>query len=265
MKLTVPCGEIFLKILISNAKKSLLPLIIASLFAGNAMAKGSGAASAYAVELGAAGTFTILSKSGITDVKTSAITGNVGTSPITGAALLISCPEVTGTIFTVDANGPLCAVNSAYDLGVAVGDMETAYNDAARRPADSTELGAGEIGGLTLVPGVYKWSTNVNISTDVTFKGTSNDVWIMQVSGNLNQANSTRVTLAGGALAKNIFWQVAGQTALGTDAFFKGIVLSKTLISLNTHTEVKGRLFSGTAVTLQKNTVTAPVEFPVRP
>ncbi|TWX72841.1 DUF3494 domain-containing protein [Colwellia sp. C1TZA3] len=229
------------------------------------MAKGSGAASAYAVELGAAGTFTILSKSGITDVKTSAITGDVGTSPITGAALLISCPEVTGTIFTVDADGPPCAINSAYDLGVAVGDMETAYTDAAGRPADSTELGAGEIGGLTLVPGVYKWSTNVNISTDVTFNGTSNDVWIMQVSGNLNQANSTRVTLAGGALAKNIFWQVAGQTALGTDAFFKGIVLSKTLISVNTHTEVKGRLFSGTAVTLQKNTVTAPVEFPARP
>ncbi|AOW77788.1 hypothetical protein A3Q34_13595 [Colwellia sp. PAMC 20917] len=246
-----------MKTLINNSKKVLIPLIMGSIFAGNVMAAGP-----YAVELGEAGTFTILSKSGITDVYPSAVTGNVGTSPITGAALLLNCDEVTGAMYTVDSAGPLpCSINSPYLLGLAVSDMGIAYNDAAGRvPADHTELGAGEIGGLTLAPGVYKWSSDVNISTDVTFNGTMDDVWIMQISGNLNQANAKRVTLTGGALAKNIFWQVAGYTALGTYASFEGIVLSKTLISVNTGTTVNGRLLAQTAVTLQKNTINAPTE-----
>jgi hypothetical protein len=142
-----------------------------------------------------------------------------------------------------------------------VGDMGFAYDDAAGRVfPDSSELGAGEIGGLTLEPGLYKWSSGVSISTDVTFSGTSDDVWIMQVAGNLSLANAKQVTLADGALAKNIFWQVAGSATLGTNAHFEGVVLSKTLIAVNTGTSVNGRLFAQTAVTLQQNAVTAPSE-----
>jgi Ice-binding-like len=212
------------------------------------------------VSLGTAGTFAILSKTGITDVYASAIKGNVGTSPITGAALLLSCGEVTGTIYTVDASGPLpCKVTDATSLTAAVGDMERAYTDASGRVSPNfTELGAGEIGGLTLAPGLYKWGTGVLMTTDVTLSGGPNDVWIFQVAGTLNQANGTRVTLAGGARPKNIFWQVAGAVTIGTTAHFEGVVLAKTLVAVNTGASVNGRLLAQTAVTLQMNAITQP-------
>jgi hypothetical protein len=212
------------------------------------------------VYLGSAGTFAILSKTGITDVYASPIVGDVGTSPITGAALLLTCGEVSGTIYTVDAAGPLpCYVADANFLTSAVGAMGFAYDDAAGRVGpDFTELGAGEIGGLTLAPGLYKWGTGLLITTDVTLSGGPNDVWIFQVAGTLNQGNATRVTLAGGAQAKNIFWQVAGAVTIGTTAHFEGVLLAKTLIAVNTGASVTGRLLAQTAVTLQMNAVTQP-------
>ncbi len=220
------------------------------------------AAAQAPVHLGSAGTFTILSKTGITDVYASAIVGDVGTSPITGAALLLSCGEVTGNIYTVDAAGPLpCTTTDATFLTSAVGDMGFAYDDAAgRQSPDFIELGAGEIGGLTLAPGLYKWGTGLLITTDVTLSGGPNDVWIFQVAGTLNQGNATRVTLAGGALPKNIFWQVAGAVTIGTTAHFEGIILAKTMIAVNTGASVNGRLLAQTAVTLQMNAVTQPAK-----
>ena len=218
------------------------------------------AAAQAPVDLGSAGNFAILSKSGITDVFASAIVGDVGTSPITGAALLLTCGEVSGKIYTVDAAGPLpCAITDATFLTSAVGDMGFAYDDAAGRVApDFTELGAGEIGGLTLAPRLYKWATGLLITTDVTLSGGPNDVWIFQVAGTLNQANAARVTLAGGAQAKNIFWAVAGAVTIGTTAHFEGVVLAKTMIAVNTGATVNGRLLAQTAVTLQMNAVTQP-------
>jgi hypothetical protein len=212
------------------------------------------------VNLGAAGTFAILSRSGITDVPTSAITGNVGTSPITGAAILVTCAEVTGTIYATDAAGPLpCAVTDPTLLTAATGDMVTAYLDAEGRTSPNfTELGAGEIGGMTLSPGLYKWSTGVSITTDVTLSGDSNDVWIFQIAGDLTQANATAVHLAGGALPKNIIWQTFGVASIGTTAHFEGILLSQTSITLGTLASVNGRLFAGTAVALDQNTVVQP-------
>jgi hypothetical protein len=212
------------------------------------------------VSLGTAGTFAILSKTGITDVYASAITGDIGTSPITGAALHLTCGEVSGKVYVVDASGPLpCAINDATSLTAAIGDMEAAYRDAEGRTSPNvTELGAGEIGGLTLTPGLYKWGTSVLISTDVTLSGGPNDVWIFQVAGELKQANATRVTLAGGALAKNIFWQVADNATIGTTAHFEGVMLGKTLVAVQTGASADGRLFAQTEVTLQMNAITQP-------
>jgi len=214
------------------------------------------------VSLGQASTFAILSQSGITDIYRSDVVGDVGTSPITGAALLLSCGEVSGNIFTVDAAGPApCATTDATFLTAAVGDMGFAYDDAAGRVSpDFIELGAGEIGGLTLAPGLYKWSTPLLISTDVTLAGGPNDVWIFQVAGTLNQANATRVTLANGAQAKNVFWQTAGAVTIGTNSHFEGIVLGKTMIAVNTGSSVTGRLLAQTAVTLQMNAITEPAK-----
>jgi hypothetical protein len=212
------------------------------------------------VALGSAGTFALVSKTGVTDVYASAIVGNVGTSPITGAALLLTCGEVSGTIYSVDAAGPgPCAVTDAVFLTQVVLDMQFAYDDAAGRIApDFTELGAGEIGGLTLAPGLYKWGTGLLMSTDVTLSGGPDDVWIFQVAGTMNQASATHIILAGGATAKNIFWQVAGAVTIGTSAHFEGVILGKTVIAVNTGATVTGRLLAQTAVTLQMNAITQP-------
>jgi hypothetical protein len=208
------------------------------------------------VNLGRAGAFVILSKSGITDVPASDVTGNIGTSPITGAADTVTCAEVTGKIFSVDFAGPApCSIKAPSKLSTAVDNMQTAYTDAAGRPAKTTELGAGEIGGLTLSPGVYRWSTDVLISKNVTLKGGLNEVWIFQISKNLLLASGKAVVLRGNARAKNIFWQVAGKTTLSTTSHLEGTVLCKTLIALKTGASVDGRLFSQTAVTLQKNRI----------
>jgi len=212
------------------------------------------------VILGLAGKFVILSKSGITNVPTSAITGDIGTSPITGAAITgLGCGQVAGTIYTVDAAGPPCRLIRPTRLHTAVLDMQVAYKDAAGRlNPKATELGAGQIGGSTIAPGLYKWSSGVLISTNVTLSGGPNDVWIFQIAGTLREANGMRVILRGGAQAKNIFWQVAGVVSIGTTARFKGTILAKRNITLNTGATITGRLLAQTAVTLKKDTVTHP-------
>lgn len=214
------------------------------------------------VNLGTAGTFAILTQTGITDVYASSIVGSVGTSPITGAALLLSCTEVAGMVYTVNAAGPLpCRTTSPNLLTTAVGDMGFAYSDAAGRSIpDFTELGAGEIGGLTLAPGLYKWGSAVSIATNVTLSGGPNDVWIFQIAKTLKQASATRITLAGGAQAKNIFWQVGDVVAIGTTAHFEGVLLAKTLIAFKTGASANGRFLAQTAVTLEQNAITQPAQ-----
>jgi cytoskeletal protein CcmA (bactofilin family) len=219
------------------------------------------------VNLGVAGTFAILTKSGITDVYPSSIKGNVGTSPITGAALLLKCDEVTeGTIFTVNAAGPLpCRRTNASGLTTAVSNMQAAYTDAAGRTSpDFLNLGAGNIGGRTLAPGLYKWTSALLIPTDIILEGdddiTTDDIWIFQVSGTLNMSSAVLMTLTKGAEAKNIFWQTAGAVTLGTTSHFEGNLLGKTSIAVQTGATVNGRLLAQTAVTLQMNSVTIPVQ-----
>jgi hypothetical protein len=137
--------------------------------------------------------------------------------------------------------------------------MQAAYTDAAgRSKPDFTELGAGNIGGMTLVPGLYKWGTGVKMPTDVTLSGGPDDVWIFQIAGNLNVSNGVAVHLAGGAQAKNVFWQVAGLATFGTTSHVEGIILSKTMIAMQTGASINGRLYAQTAVTLQMNAVTQP-------
>lgn len=212
------------------------------------------------IELGISGDFAILSKSGITNVYKSSITGDIGASPISGAAILVSCAEVTGTIFSVDAAGPLpCAVNNATRLTSAIGTMQTAYTDGAgRNHPDFLNLGAGNIGGKTLTPGLYKWTSAVVIPTDITIAGSDTDVWIFQIAGTLNMSAAVRMTLTGGALAKNIFWVTAGAATFGTTSHVEGTILSQTGVNLQTGASINGRMLAQTAVTLQMNTVVKP-------
>ncbi|MGA2188993.1 MAG: ice-binding family protein [Steroidobacteraceae bacterium] len=213
------------------------------------------------VFLGAASRFAILTKSGITDVPPSAINGDAGASPISGAAIHLTCAEMmSGIIYSVDAAGPLpCRVTDPTLLTTAVGDMEAAYTDAAGRTRPNhTNLGAGDIGGLTLAPGLYKWTTGVLISTDVTLSGGADAVWILQVAGTLTQAAATSVILKGGARPKNIFWQASGDVAIRTTAHFEGVILAKKYVAMKTGASANGRLLAQTAVTLEKNAVSVP-------
>ena len=247
--------------LLSVVSLALMSVLAISTSAGAVANRSTSATAAQApVNLRTAGSFAILTKSGITDVPRSTITGNVGASPITGAANGLTCSEVTGTIYSVNAAGPLpCRATNASLLTTAVHDMETAYTDAAGRTLpNSVNLGAGNIGGLTLTPGLYKWTSNVSISKNVTLTGGRNAVWIFQIAGTLTQASATKVILSGGALAKNVFWQSAGAVAIGTSAHFEGTILAKTMVAMNTGSSTNGRLLAQTAVTLQKNTVTRP-------
>ena len=219
-----------------------------------------GSGTLKAVDLGMAGNFVILSKSGITDVYKSTITGDIGASPITGAAILVSCAEVSGTIYSVNAAGPLpCRVTNASRLTTAVGDMQTAYTNAAGRiNPDFLNLGAGNIGGKTLTPGLYKWTTALIIPTNISIAGGPNDIWIFQVAGTLIMSSAVNITLSGGAQAKNIYWQAAGAVTLGTTSHFEGNILGQTGINLQTGASINGRMLAQTAVTLQMNTVTLP-------
>lgn len=222
------------------------------------------------VDLGTAEDFAVLSKSGISTTGTTLIAGNIGVNPIdstaiTGFALSLdssnafaTSPYVTGNVYAVDY-----AVPTPAKMVTAVGDMETAFTDAAGRAIpDGTELYAGNLSGQTFEPGLYKWSTIVQVdpATTVTLSGGANDVWIFQISGDLLLESGASVTLSGGAQAKNVFWQVAGGTGVTLEAGsqFKGIVLAQNAIVLKSGATVLGRLLAQKEVTLIANAITQP-------
>jgi hypothetical protein len=226
---------------------------------------------AVSVDLGTAGDFVILSKSGISTTGTSAVTGDMGVSPIdstaiTGFGLIVDASNtfstsslVTGKIYAPDYIGPPSTTEPK--LTTAVGNMETAYTTANGLPVcdGATDLGAGHIGGLTLVPGVYKWGTDVDVRVedgDLTLSGSG--VYVFQIAGKLDIASGMKVTLSGGADAKDIYWVVADTTTLGTTSELNGNILDQTNIALLTGATLNGRALAQTAVTLQANAVTLP-------
>jgi hypothetical protein len=220
------------------------------------------------VNLGTAATYAILAKTGISTVPSSDITGNIAVSPvaataITGFGLILGsagqfskAAQITGQAFAASYGGA-----TATALTVAVGDMEAAYTDAAGRPntdAGRINLEGGAIGGLTLTPGVYTFQMGISIGKDVTFDAGDNAdaVFIMQTTGALSQAAKTNVILAKGALAKNIFWQVAGNAKIALGAHMEGVLLVKTDVLFVTGSSLKGRILAQTAVNLQMATIT---------
>ncbi len=219
------------------------------------------------VNLGTAGDFVVLSKTGISTASASTITGDMGVSPIDSTAItgfslsadatneFATSPQVTGKIYAADYAAP----TPSY-LTTAIGDMEIAFQDAASRAPDETELAAGAIGGLTIDAGTYKWSSNVSMASDVTLDGSATDVWIFQIAGDLTVASAAKINLTGGALAKNVFWQVSGKAELDTTSHIEGVVLSQTAITLNTDASCNGRLLAQTRINLDANEVVEPAQ-----
>lgn len=220
------------------------------------------------VNLLSAGDFVILAKSAITTVPGSVITGDVGISPaaasdMEGFSLVADASnefststQVVGKIYASDYAPP-----TPSKLTTAISDMEAAYSDAVGRSnPTATELGSGDISGMTLTPGLYKWGTGLLINTDVTLHGGPNDVFIMQVAGGITQAANVRITMSGGLQPKNVFWAVADVVSIGTGAHFEGVILAQTSIALDTGATINGRLLAQTAVTLDQSTVTQPAQ-----
>ena len=210
--------------------------------------------------------YAILAKTAVTNAPTSAVVGDIGLSPaaasyISGFSATLpaggsasTSSQVTGSLYASDYGVPTPA-----NLTTAIGKMQAAYTDAAGRTnPDVTELGAGNIGGLTLAPGLYKWSSTVTIPTDVTLAGAASDVWIFQIAGDLTVSAAKKVILSGGANARNVVWQVAGQATLGTTSHVEGTILSQTAITLLTGASLHGRALAQSQVALDSNSVTLP-------
>jgi len=218
------------------------------------------------VDLLTAGNFTILTKTGITTTGVTHITGDIGVSPIaatamTGFGLILDASGefststlVTGKVYAVSYASPTPAI-----LTTAISDMETAYTDAAGRTSpDFTNLGTGNISGMVLAPGLYKFTTGVVInSAGVTFSGGPNDVWIIQAP-TLNLQAGAIVTIGDEAQAKNIFWQVPGAVVIAANSTLQGNLLAATAITVASGAVLNGRALGQTNVTLSGNTITAP-------
>lgn len=224
-----------------------------------------GVMGASPVDLGSTCNFAILAKSGISTTGTSTINGNIGVSPVAASAItgfdltldpsnqFSMSSQVTGKAYAADYAPPTPSI-----MTNAISAMEGAYTDGAGRSATFTDVGAGNIGGMTLNPGVYTWSTGVIIPTNVFLAGGPDDVWIFVLPGNLDISSGTQVVLSGGAQAKNIFWVVGSTTTLGTNSLFNGNILDQTLIALQTGATLNGRALARTAVTLDTATVNGP-------
>ena len=226
-------------------------------------------ASPLAVNLGSAANFSVLAKTGIQAGSGTQVVGNIGVAPaaatyMTGFGLV---EDFSGRFSTSSLIEDGMAYASDYSLPTptemtkAIGDMQAAYTDAAGRAPGATELGAGNISGMTLVAGVYRWSSGLLINTDVTLSGSPTDVWIFQVAQTLTLANGIHVNLIGGAQASNIYWQVAMGSSLGTGSVFNGNILDQTAIVVNTGAVMNGKALAQTAVTVIGSSIrsTTPV------
>jgi len=227
--------------------------------AGNALASNfvwslttstsSSACGQTAVALGSAASFAVLAGSTVTNTGATTVTGDLGVSP--GTAVTGFPPgTVVGTIHAAD---PTAAG--------AIANLTIAFNDAAGRTLCPITV-AGNLGGLTLTPGLYKSTSGLEISSgDLTLdaQGNANAIFIFQMASTLNTAAGLHVILAGGAKASNVFWQVGTSASLGTNSTFIGTIMADQSVSLNNGATLNGRALARIgAVTLDTNTVTKP-------
>jgi hypothetical protein len=201
--------------------------------------------------LGAAGGFAVLAGSTVTNTGATALTGDLGVSP--------------GTAVTGLPPGTLAGTKHAGDPAAAhaMAALTRAYHDAAGRTRAPVTV-AGNLGGKTLSPGLYKSTSSLSISSgDLTLdaKGDGNAVFIFQMASTLTTTSGRAVVLSGGARASHVFWQVGSSATLGTTSAFNGTIMANQSITLNTGATLNGRALARIgAVTLAGNTVTVPTD-----
>jgi hypothetical protein len=180
---------------------------------------------------------------------------------MTGFSLILDATNTfaTSSVVTGKAYAASYTAPTPAKMTTAIGDMGTAYTDAAGRVTpDFIEFGAGSIQGATLTAGLYKWGGGVGFTSAVTIHGSSTDIFIFQIAGNLIVGNGAIVTLTGGAQPQNIVWQVAGQVTLGTTSQMKGTILCKTAVVCQTGSSLVGQILAQTAATLDATTIVKP-------
>jgi hypothetical protein len=199
------------------------------------------------VSLSAASNFAILAGSAVSSTGATVITGDLGLSP--GSSVGGFPPGIL--------NGTL-RINDII-ANQAKLDLTAAYNDVAGRTCTDIVTLSGNIGGLTLTPGLYKSTSSLAISSgDLTFdaKGNADAIFIIQIASTLTTTSGRKVILSGGALASNIYWQVGSSATFGTTSVFKGNVLVMQSITFNTGATLDGRALARTgAVVLGGNTI----------
>ena len=202
-----------------------------------------------AVDLSCAANFAVLAGSTVTNTgPTLIVNGDLGLSPGTAVTGFPPGAVVGGSIRINDAGA-----------NAAKGCLTAAYNDAAGRTT-APILVSGNLGGRTLAPGLYKSSSTLEISSgDLVLDGPSNAVWIFQIASSLTTSPARQVTLTGGALASNVFWQIGTSATLGTNSTFQGTLMADQSITLNTGATLNGRALTRiAAVSLDSNKVTKP-------
>ena len=199
------------------------------------------------VNLRTARNFSVLGGQTVTNTGPTTVSKSLGVSPGT---------SVTGFPPGVVA-GKIHAADTA--AANAQTDLTAAYNDAATRPATGTV--AGDIGGHTITPGIYKASSSLGLTGTVTLNGQGdpNAVFIFQIRSTLTTASASTVKLINGAKACNVFWQIGSSATLGTGSEFTGTILALTSITVTTDVRVTGRaLARNGAVTLDTDTFITP-------
>jgi len=206
------------------------------------------------VDLGAAASFAVLGGSAVTSTGGTVVNGDLGVSPGT---------SVTGFGPGTVTNGAM-HVNDASAIAAQAASA-TAYNDAASRSLNPVFV-SGNIGGMTLVPGLYKSTSGLAISSGnliLDAQGNANAVWIFQMASTLTTSSGLSVILTGGANAANIFWQVGSSATIGTTSVFDGNILALTSITLDTGATLNGRaLAQNGLVALDSNPINRPAGVP---
>jgi hypothetical protein len=220
------------------------------------------------IDLGAACGFAVLSKSGISTVPNSVITGDIGVSPIAAAAMTgfsLTADASTAFSTSTQVDGQCLAANyggaTPATMTAAISAMEAAFTEGSSRVATyASNLGGGTIGDKTLYSGVYEFTVKITIDLDVTFDAQDdpNAVFIVKTTDQLFMAAGKNVILKNGARADNIFWHAMGGIQVNAGAHMEGNLLSATTIDFITGSSLNGRALAQTAIALQMATITKP-------
>jgi hypothetical protein len=206
----------------------------------------AGALGATAPVLGAAKSFTVLGGSTVTNTNVTTITGDLGVSP--GLAITGFPPGIV--------------LGGAVHAGDAVAlqaqtDTTAAYNTLAGQ-ACSVDLSGKDLGGLTLTPGVYCFSSSAQLTGALVLDagGRADAVFVFKMVSTLITASNATVHVINGGTACGVYWMVGSSATLGTNTAFAGSVLALTSITLNTGATLSGRaLARNGAVTMDHNTI----------